>query len=313
MAEAVHGETLGEEPLVQLFREAFKAAPFDFVCTLLRVGGYEMADWDPFEESRNALADYDWLLQQIRARGEEAARRVSLLIYCHAVEMSAVHDMLANLIRCKSGTGFRYAPLGGLGRRRRKKPRGLDVFLDYVPPSAKQKFAKLTAMARAANCEPLSDAIGRVFNDRVRNAFVHSDYVLTASGFRSREGHLAQEMRVEELDAVIAEGFRFYGTFLSLCEEWKLAVGKGRRFHKLPRYEVLELLSSEYDGLYGFSVHFSNGEKATWMRRRETGTVGSQNIMVDAEGVAFRVRDLDAPEPVWKIDGEPVTDWDALP
>ncbi len=80
--------------LAPLFESAAKTAAFDLVCTLLRVGGYEMADWDSFEESRTAFSDYNWLLERAHGRGDTSARRVGLLMYCQAVEMNAVHEIL---------------------------------------------------------------------------------------------------------------------------------------------------------------------------------------------------------------------------
>ena len=80
----------------------------------------------------------------------------------------------------------------------------------------------------------------------------------------------------------------------------------------MPQYEVLELLSSEDEGLYGFHMHFSNGSRATYTRRK-SGT-DATNITFERDGgINFMVGLLTALEPVWKINGEPVTDWNALP
>jgi hypothetical protein len=167
-------------------------------------------------------------------------------------------------------------------------------------------------MAEQAGCKSLVASVQRVFDDRVRNAFVHSDYVLTTGYFRFREGAVAQQLGIDRLDELIAECFAFYGVCAGIRRQWLAALSRKKRFHKLPRFEVLELLSTE-GGLYGFSVHFSNGSKATWMRRRESGTIGSENIAVDANGVSMHVGMISELKPIWKIDGVPVEDWDALP
>jgi len=52
-----------------LFNDALAAAPFEVVCTMLRVGGYQMEQWDPFEETLAALDDYSWMLDMISTRG----------------------------------------------------------------------------------------------------------------------------------------------------------------------------------------------------------------------------------------------------
>jgi hypothetical protein len=299
--------------LAPLFERAVKTGAFDLACTLLRVGGLEMADWDAFQESRTAFADYNWILEKVRERGDTAARRVGLLMYCQAVEMNAAHEILANLLRSKAGAAYSPAPLRHLGRLAKKKPRGLDVFTNYVPPSAKQKFRAINELATRVGYLELNVAMARFFDDRVRNAFTHSDYILTDRHFRFREGGLAQQIDVDQLDRLINECFAFYSVFMDLHDQWLRALGKGKRFYKWPNYEVLELLSSEEEGLYGFNVHFSNGQKATYMRRKGTGTMGSVNVTFDKGGINFFVGQLETLEKVWKIEGKPVEDWAALP
>jgi hypothetical protein len=143
--------------LAELFDDAYKASPLEFIFTLLRVGGYQMENWDPFEESQDALEDYNDLLAHSRARSALAVRRVGLLMYCHLVEMSAIHELLANLLRCKSGQRYRYAPLDFLGRRK-KRPRGVEVFLNYVPPGVPRVYWTpwRRVLWAASNCSGLT-------------------------------------------------------------------------------------------------------------------------------------------------------------
>lgn len=317
MVEAADGSpddprVSAESVLSALFESAHKAGSVDFVYTLLRVGGLEMAGWDSFEESRAAFNDYNWLLGQARGRGLTSARRVGLLMYCQAIEMDFVHNVLVNLLRCTAEASYAPAPLRHLGRRK-KNPKGLEVFAGYVPPSAKQKFMAIKQLAARVHFPALVGAIDKFFDDRVRNAFFHSDYTLTNEYFRFREGGLAQQIDVDALDRLITECFAFYGVFMGLHERWLHLLGRGKRFYKCPGYEVLELLSTEDEGLYGFNMHFSTGSKATFIRRKSTGTMGSTNIIFEKGGINFNVGSLDAREEVWKIEGVPVDDWSVLP
>jgi hypothetical protein len=43
------------------------------------------------------------------------ARRVGLLMYCQAVEMNAVHEILTNLLRSEAKAPYSPAPLRSLG------------------------------------------------------------------------------------------------------------------------------------------------------------------------------------------------------
>jgi hypothetical protein len=89
-----------------------------------------------------------------------------------------------------------------------------------------------------------------------------------------------------------------------------MALAKARRFHRWPNYEVLELLSTDKAGVYGFHVHFSDGSKATFTRD-ESG-VRADNLTLRPEGVGFRCGLPDGSERVYKVNGVPVVDWDAL-
>jgi len=265
------------------------------------------ANWDPFEESRAAFDDYNWILEEVHAeRGLTAARRVRLLMYCQAIEMSAPQEILANLLRCLMRRAYAVDPFDDLWREKKK-----GSFF-WIPPSAKQKYNRIRDLAVEANRPDVTAAVNALFDERVRNAFSHSDYIITETDFRFAEGGLAQRIPVKQLDQLVDECFAFFGAFLSAHKRWLHHLARIKRFHRMPRYEVLELLSSEDDGLYGFHVHFSNGSRATYTWRR-TG-IDAINMTFEPEGgIGFQVGLVTALEPVWKINGEAVIDWEALP
>ena len=80
------------------------------------------------------------------------------------------------------------------------------------------------------------------------------------------------------------------------------------KYHKWQNYEVLELLADD-NGVYGFHVHFSNGNKSTFMRTKNGVTQINMHVN---NGVGFMVGMIDDLQPVWKIDGVPVDDWKSL-
>jgi hypothetical protein len=125
-----------------LWRGALERRPFDTVCALLRVAGWEDAGWDPFVESAEAFDDYNWHLKaQSEELSDKAAWRVGLLMYCQACEMSAVHATLANLLRIHLDQPYHLNPLGSLGRADKKR------MFKWYPPSAKVKWKKIRDMA----------------------------------------------------------------------------------------------------------------------------------------------------------------------
>jgi hypothetical protein len=226
-------------------------------------------------------------------------------MYCQAIEMNSVHKIVANLLRVCAGKNYVMSPLGHLGRSKKKE------MSSFVPPSAKVKYRELKDMATRAGETELPPLIDSFFDDRIRNAFSHSDYVLTDQHFRFSDGGLMQQIPVAELDQRVSACFEFFGAFQGLHRSWLIQLSSLPRYHKWPNYEVLEVLSNDTDGVFGFSVHFSNGSKATYTRR--PSGIQAINVHFEKGGTINFFGGLkDELEAVWKVDGEVVTDWDAL-
>ncbi len=284
--------------LSDLFWSAFRKAPFEVLCAVLRVSGMQDADWDPFEESKSAFEDYNALLRLDDATLSSAGRwRIGLLMYCQAVEMTAPQEFLANLLRVLGGEKYHIKPFGSLGRTNKKKA------FSWVPPSAPVKYRELKRLAAKCNQSALCDHIDQFFNEDIRNAFSHSDYVLSCEHFRWTESGLAQQRSLDMVNLTVRNCFRFFSVLLWLHNQVLVDLRKLPRFHKWPNYEVLELLS-DAEHLYGFSIHFSNGAKATYSRT-EKG-VECTNVLFERDGsINFMVGLLDALRPEWKINGRP--------
>jgi len=74
-----------------------------------------------------------------------------------------------------------------------------------------------------------------------------------------------------------------------------------KRFHRMPKYEVLELLSDEKEGLFGFTFHISNGTECTFERHGDR--VIAQNVMFEEEGISLHVGLLDDLRKEWRVRG----------
>ncbi len=284
--------------LSDLFWSAFRAAPFEVLCAVLRVSGMQDADWDPFEESQSAFEDYNALLRLDNDTLSSAGRwRIGLLMYCQAVEMTAPQEFLANLLRVLGGEKYHIKPFGSLGRTNKKKA------FSWVPPSAPVKYRELKRLAAKCNQSALGDYIDQFFNEDIRKAFSHSDYVLSGEHFRWTESGLAQQLSLEAVNLNVRNCFRFFSALLWLHNQVLTDLKTSPRFHKWPNYEVLELLS-DGERLHGFSVHFSNGAKATYSRTGQG--VECTNILFEHDGsINFMVGLLDALRPEWKVNGRP--------
>lgn len=284
--------------LSDLFWNAFKKAPFEVICAVLRVSGMQDADWDPFEESLEAFEDYNVLLRLDESLLSKAGHwRIGLMMYCHAVEMTAPQEFLANLLRALNGRKYHLKPFGRLGRSKKKQD------FSWIPPSAPTKYRELKKLARDANQNPLCEYIDQFFNEDIRNAFSHSDYVLSEEYFRWTESGLAQQLPLDTVNLIVQNCYRFFSTLVWLQKKVLEDLTTMPRFHKWPNYEVLELLSDD-TGLVGFSVHFSNGNKATYTRKPEG--VECINCLFESDGsINFMVGSLDDLTKEWKVDGKP--------
>lgn len=284
--------------LSDLFWSAFRKGPFEVLCAVLRVSGMQDADWDPFEESKVAFEDYNALLRLDEPTLSQGGRwRIGLLMYCQAVEMTAPQEFLANLLRVLSGAKYHIKPFGSLGRTNKKKP------FSWVPPSAPVKYRELKKLAGECGQTVLRDYIDQFFNEDIRNAFSHSDYVIAGEHFRWTESGLAQQLPLDHVNSIVRNCFRFFSGVIWLHDRVLIDLKTLPRFHKWPNYEVLELLS-DTERLHGFSVHFSNGSKATYSRT-EKG-VECKNILFESDGsINFMVGLLDALRPEWKVNGLP--------
>jgi hypothetical protein len=278
-----------------LWKGAFEHRPFDAICTLLGVAGMQDAGWDPFEESEQAFKDYNWHLNaQSEELSEKSQWRVGLLMYCQACEMSAVHGTLANLLRIHIDQPYHFNPLGSLGRADKKR------MFKWYPSSAKVKWAKIRSMAEQAKRVDLVRLIDAIYNDMVRNAFSHSDYIIGEEHFRWTEGGLPGQMPLENVN----NSFSFFGMFMGMRERWRGLVAEMPRYHRWPNFEVFEILKA--DGkVDGFQVHFSNGTSARFHRKPEG--VDLMNVLLRPDGTfTFMVGQLDALGSRYVVDGKEV-------
>ena len=289
-----------------LFGRAYERYPIELLFTLLRVDGVANQEWDPFEESQKAFEEYNWLIKEAsKELSDIAASRIALLMYCQAVEMTAPHNLLANVLNITAGKPYLINPFFDLSRLRKKNS------LNRIPPSATMKMRRIKKLAQDVNEQKLIEIINSFFDDRIRNAFSHSDYILTGEYFRWTEGGPASQISLKELEERLKTCFAFYGALLECGPQWRKSFGTLPRYHKLPQYEVLELQKDDEGLVIGFKMHFSNGSYASYFR----GADGSKpmNVRPDKDGaIGFMVGDREKLEKVWKIGGKPVTEWDKV-
>ncbi|WEK56098.1 MAG: hypothetical protein P0Y55_08635 [Candidatus Cohnella colombiensis] len=286
-----------KEYLMELFSEAAENSPIDFIYSLLRVTGLHFGHWDPYVELRRAFEDYNKILSFANEQGGKMPLRVGLLMYCQAIEMTAIHELLANIFRCKSGLPFVIKPFMDMQRPVKKR-----APFSVIPPSANSKIKRLKKMASESGDTQFEAVIESFYDDQIRNAFVHSDYCITDDEFRWTEGGNSTSKDLSYISEIITRCFAFYEALFNTWKSYLQWFKTYPRFTKMPQFEVFELLTNE-EGLFGFAVHFSNGQKAFFERHEEK--VDSCNLYIEKDGsINFFVGDLEKLEKAWKVDGK---------
>lgn len=162
--------------LAPLFRRARQADEFEYACTLLRVRGLEASGWDPLEESNQLVQDLVGAMDD-RSMSPRFRMRLLLFLYCHITEMNDLYAIPANLLRVCAGDRYVTSPFeAGLSAG----SKAANV------PGTKAK--RVVEMATAVGFPDIANAYDYFLVNRVRNAFYHSAYTLTADSFNITSG-----------------------------------------------------------------------------------------------------------------------------
>lgn len=289
--------------LHELFYKAYKTNSIETLFAILEVDSIYNGHWNPTEELFRFFDDFNHLLHDAHRNKNYPLRkyRLALLMYCHILEMSFPQKLLMNLLRIINNDRYIIDPFSHSNRK---------------PPSLTWKINEITKLSHELNEIDLPNFIEEFYNDDFRNSFYHSDYCLTMEDYRYRTKlelkglgsantrhtlHPLIDIPMTDLSVLITKCFAFFEALFHSFKYIKKQLANIAKFHKLPEYEVLELLSKDKE-LNGFNIHFSNGTKATFIREPESVT--AINILFEQDGtVNFMVGNLNRLTKEWKING----------
>jgi hypothetical protein len=142
------------------------------------------------------------------------------------------------------------------------RARGSGLFADRIPPSARAVVARLKERAAERGFNDLVELLDAFFNDAVRNAFFHSDYILHADEFRSREGSFVvgntrtSSLKLDVILELINGAAAFFHDFMHTYGEHRLSYKEPKvvsgRIGPGGAYEDITLLVHPTGGVYGF-------------------------------------------------------------
>jgi hypothetical protein len=289
--------------LHDLYMKALKLNSFEVLCTLLRVDASEDMDWEFYEDSQMAFEEGEGLENiRINNKDSKSANRGELTLYCHRLEMTAPHEMLANILRAVLHKDYLVKPFGCLGR----PTSGLSF--SWVGPTAQEKLNELKRQAIEVGETQLSECIDQFFDENLRSAISSSDCEIEGEFFKWIEKGTVKQKSKASVDEIVFNCLSFYTAFLANHNHFKMMFREMPRFHKWPNYQVLEILSNDNTGLFGFNIHFPNGTRASFTHNEE-GVI-SENIFHNPDGsIQFNSGFTDGQEEKWQVNGEEVRDW----
>ena len=262
----------------------------NYFASLLRVFGAEDRGWDPYAESRAILEDLNSFLaiklpEDIFPIPHATHWRIGLLLYSHVVEMDAPYEVLANLLRFRLNKGYRPNPFFEFLSRNEQRSLGKRPLLT----SRKIKIIKeLTAEGGFIEVGEIFDDF---YNNHLRNAVGHSDYILADDDFRCRGGTIntkAFRISYGALDEIITSAKAFISAFfqVELLTRQVWGAEKHKAIPYDPQYKgLMEILVDERDVMCGFRVHWPNGSESTY-RRTEDG-IDMSNCYFDSDGASI--------------------------
>ena len=287
----------------------------NYFASLLRVFGAEDGGWDPYAESRATLEDLNGffkinLPQDFFPHPEATHWRIGLLLYSHIVEMDAPYEVLTNLLRFRLGKGYSPNPfIEFLTAKEKESSRERGI-------STSRKIEIIQKLLDEAGLPGVGTIFDDFYNNQLRNAVAHSDYILADDDFRCRGGvspRKAFRMPYEKLDKILAAAKAFITAFfqVELLARQLWGIKKHKAVPYDPSYKgLMEVLVDSRDVMCGFRVHWPNRSESTY--RRTKNGIEMINCYLDPQGatiallVGLYARDPGEFSPLVERDSEPV-------
>ena len=256
----------------------------NYFASLLRVCGMEDRGWDPYAESRATLEDLNSIFKlslpsDLFPDSNATHWRIGLFLYGHVVEMDAPYEVLTNLLRFRLDKGYNPAAFPEFLTEREKKSfrkRGLSTV---------RKIGIIKQLSTEAGLPEVGAVFDDFYDNHLRNAVGHSDYILTNEEFRCRANFSGEkDFRVpyEKLDEILMAAKAFIAAFFQTerlaRQVWGLEKHKAVPYDA--RYKgLMEILVDVQDVMCGFRVLWPNGSASTY--RRTEGGVEMTNCYLD--------------------------------
>lgn len=259
-----------EEIFTALFNQAETQSGLEYIFTLVRVTGITCNIQDPFLALRSKMKRYNL---KIKRKDNTLSIYDYVSMYWSLTKCHEVLALIANLINCSVSKPFNPNPFQHLVKGR---------FPSFKYPTTSEVARELVKLANNEGKDKIA-------------SLIEEAYLEEALSLRIYEYNA-------EADVIIQEVVNKYITILSILLkiyfEKRLIFNKFPKYHKLPRFEVLEILLDDAFGLSGFKIHFSNGSHAKFLRNKDS--TECMNVILRTP-INFMAGLLDALKDEWRI------------
>ena len=186
--------------------------------------------------------------------------------------------MFSNLVKCSIKKPFEVSPFQHLYT---------GHFPNRVKPAIKAVVDEIISSLEDANFGNLAGLIRESYPDGA----------IAACSIKNNKT-ISRSPTYDELKVYYYNCYNFITQLIKLYFSERLKYHGKPKYYKLPRFEVLELLTNEDMGLYGFIVYFSNGSVARFIRHKDS--TECVNLILDSP-INFMVGMLDELKDEWRI------------
>jgi hypothetical protein len=280
--------------LAQLFAFARARDEVDFAMSLMpEMRGAQDAGWKTAEEAMYAFHEGMELLRS--SDQDRAAVRSLLYRYLCISEAGGLYEVVRNLIGVVGSEIYRLWPFIDITERHARTG-GVKT------PNANRIFRTLAERAEAVGLIDLAGVLSDVFDDDLRNAIAHADYIIWPTGLRlrKRNGGYPYELPWTILSQKIRKGFCFLDLLNQYIEqsrssyvEPRKVVGRGSG-NKIPF--LYEIACDPETGSFGLSTSSAGGNTSPEFERSEIlkGILGKRAIALVSFAGSEQVDEIEA-------------------
>lgn len=218
--------------LRELFDDARKNGGIEYIYTLVRVTG--------IGEGPDQLISLKLILDELDNKDQSELAQACK----KAVDCEDIYILLINLIRCATKVTYASHPFSHLYE---------GAMFERIKPTNIQVVHELVNIAIQQGKPKLARIIEQIFSNDILSFFQDTNITTVPANLKDR----------------MEDCYYFLKTFLNMYYEERLSFKSSNKFYKCPGFEVLELLTNEEYGLFGFKMYFSNSTFAYFMRTLE--------------------------------------------